>query len=124
MSKEVRRLGRGLASIVSPITQAPPDQAQIHVSSVPLQSQQSRMASLRLDQVRANPMQPRRNFDEAGLRGLADSMKSRGTLQPIVVRPSDGGYELVAGERRLRAASIAGPELDTSAWLAAAMRSE
>ena len=55
-----------------------------------------------------NPRQPRRSFDERGLAELADSIRSRGLLQPIVVRALPGGrYELLAGERRLRAARIA-----------------
>src|SRR3954471_1100638 len=64
-----------------------------------------------LDLVRPNPRQPRRAFDEGALADLAESVRSRGVLQPVVVRPLAGGeYELVAGERRLRAAEIAGLE--------------
>jgi ParB family chromosome partitioning protein len=59
--------------------------------------------------VRPNPRQPRRNFNEVALGELAESIRSRGVLQPIVVRPLPGGeYELLAGERRLRAAEIVG----------------
>ncbi len=59
-----------------------------------------------------NPRQPRRRFDEDALAALSDSIRARGLLQPIVVRPIAGGtYELVAGERRLRAARMA--ELET-----------
>ncbi len=58
-----------------------------------------------------NPLQPRREFDEATLKGLADSIAQYGVLQPIVVSPSDRGrYWLVVGERRLRAAKMAGLE--------------
>ena len=58
--------------------------------------------------VRPNPRQPRRSFDEGALAELAESIRARGVLQPIVVRSLPGGhYELVAGERRLRAARIA-----------------
>lgn len=58
-----------------------------------------------------NPRQPRRDFDREQLGALADSIRARGVLQPIVVRPLAGGrYELVAGERRLRAARMAGLE--------------
>jgi ParB family chromosome partitioning protein len=61
--------------------------------------------------VQPNPRQPRRSFDEAKLAGLADSIRARGVLQPVVVRPLLGGiFELVAGERRLRAAKVAGLE--------------
>ena len=59
--------------------------------------------------IRPNPRQPRRRFDESAIAELAQSIGSRGVLQPIVVRPlADGAYELVAGERRLRAARSAG----------------
>ena len=65
-----------------------------------------------LELIRPNPNQPRRHFDEPALLALADSIRARGVLQPVVVRPLPGGrYELVAGERRFRAAGIA--ELDT-----------
>jgi ParB family transcriptional regulator, chromosome partitioning protein len=65
-----------------------------------------------LELIDPNPHQPRRSFDEAALTELADSIRARGVLQPIVVRPLAGGrYELIAGERRLRAARMA--ELET-----------
>jgi ParB family chromosome partitioning protein len=61
--------------------------------------------------VAPNPSQPRREFDEEALLALAESIKARGILQPLVVRPlADGSFELVAGERRLRAAKLAGLE--------------
>ncbi|MEX2275553.1 MAG: ParB/RepB/Spo0J family partition protein [Actinomycetota bacterium] len=58
--------------------------------------------------VAPNPKQPRTNFDDETLRSLSASIKEVGILQPIVVRKAAGGYELVAGERRLRAAKLAG----------------
>jgi ParB family transcriptional regulator, chromosome partitioning protein len=62
-----------------------------------------------IELVRPNPRQPRRNFNEVALGELAESIRSRGVLQPVVVRPLPGGeYELLAGERRLRAAEIVG----------------
>ena len=61
--------------------------------------------------IQPNPSQPRRNFDEDSLVALSESIRARGLLQPIVVRPLAGGtYELVAGERRLRAVRLAGLE--------------
>jgi len=58
--------------------------------------------------IQPNPYQPRRNFDEESLRELAASIKEKGVLQPVTVREKDGGFELVAGERRWRAAQVAG----------------
>ena len=60
--------------------------------------------------IRANPSQPRQVFDEAALAELADSIRQHGVLQPLSVRRVGTGYELVAGERRLRAAMICGLE--------------
>ncbi len=66
---------------------------------------------LPLDLVAPNPRQPRREFDDEALLALAESIRARGVLQPVLVRPVPGGtYELVAGERRLRAAALAGLE--------------
>ncbi len=74
--------------------------------------EQEGLRDIPLDLIRPNQRQPRRDFDEGGLQGLADSIRSRGVLQPVVVHPLAGGtYELVAGERRLRAARLA--ELDS-----------
>ena len=64
--------------------------------------------SLRVEDISPNPVQPRRHFDEAGLRELSDSIRSYGILNPLTVRLRCGKYELVAGERRLRAAKLAG----------------
>lgn len=67
------------------------------------------ITALPLSQVRPNPAQPRRYFDEQSLSELADSIRERGLLQPIVVRREpDGSYLLLAGERRLRASQMAG----------------
>jgi ParB family chromosome partitioning protein len=65
--------------------------------------------SIAIDLVQRNPQQPRKHFDEAELSDLASSIKTHGVLQPILVRPVSGGkYEIVAGERRWRAAQRAG----------------
>lgn len=63
---------------------------------------------LPLAEVRPNPYQPRKNFDEKKLAELAESIKENGVLQPIIVRRSVGGYEIIAGERRCRASQLAG----------------
>jgi ParB family transcriptional regulator, chromosome partitioning protein len=91
VADDQRGMGRGLAAILP-------------------RSQQDGegLRELPVDLVRPNPRQPRRRFDDDALTELARSIRSRGVLQPIVVRPLAGGhYELVAGERRLRAARIA-----------------
>lgn len=67
-----------------------------------------RILYLPVGQIRPNPGQPRKIFDPGGLQELAASIAQYGILQPLTVRRRDGGYELVAGERRLRAAKIAG----------------
>jgi ParB family chromosome partitioning protein len=90
-------MGRGLAAILSP-TQ-PPDGA----ASPP------ELRELPVELIRPNPRQPRQSFDEAALAALASSLRERGVLQPVLVRPVPGGtYELIAGERRWRAARMAG----------------
>ncbi|MGI9097464.1 MAG: ParB/RepB/Spo0J family partition protein, partial [Solirubrobacteraceae bacterium] len=87
-------MGRGLAAILS-VSTAPADDHDLR--------------SLPVDLITPSPKQPRRTFDEAALEALAGSLRERGVLQPVLVRPIAGGtYELVAGERRWRAARLAG----------------
>jgi len=66
------------------------------------------LVEIELEQIRPNAYQPRMQFDSASLDELADSIREHGVLQPIVVRRADSGYELIAGERRWRAAQKAG----------------
>ncbi len=68
------------------------------------------LANLPIGEIRPNPSQMRQRIDEDDLAELTESIKSLGVIQPIVVRPVEEGYELVAGERRLRAAKMAGLE--------------
>ena len=88
-----RGLGRGLDALLS----AAPDRDEALIE-VPL------------GEVTPNPHQPRKSFDPAALTQLARSIKSSGLIQPIVVRRVSGGYQLIAGERRWRAAREAGLE--------------
>jgi ParB family transcriptional regulator, chromosome partitioning protein len=67
-----------------------------------------RLRDIPIADIHANPSQPRKRFDEAALAALADSIRERGVVQPVIVRPVDDGYEVVAGERRWRAAELAG----------------
>jgi len=91
-----RRLGRGLEALLGPS----PSTAEAAAEGT--------LVQLPLAQVHPNPYQPRRAFDEDALAELAESLRVSGLLQPIVVRPANGTYELIAGERRLRAADRLG----------------
>ena len=93
-TEKPRRLGRGLDALIA----APPGTA-------PSSSELQRVA---VAKVRPNPFQPRREFDVAELQELADSIRASGLLQPIVVRKTGEFFELIAGERRLRAVSNLG----------------
>lgn len=64
--------------------------------------------SIKIDQIKVSAFQPRKDFDEEAIKSLAASIKEKGVLQPLIVRPKDGEYELIAGERRLRASKEAG----------------
>ena len=75
---------------------------------IPVDHPETGYAVIQLESVVPNPQQPRVHFDEAELEGLAASIKSVGVLQPIVVRADGDQYVLVAGERRCRAARLAG----------------
>ncbi len=90
-------LGRGLDALFS-------ETAQAYENEI---TQQDRVLELALRDIRANPFQPRKIFDEVALRELANSIREDGLLQPIVVHEDIDGYVLVAGERRLRASKIA-----------------
>ena len=65
---------------------------------------------VKLDELRANPYQPRKVFDEEKLRELSNSIKEHGVFQPIIVKKSIKGYEIIAGERRVKASKLAGKE--------------
>ncbi|MCW3015596.1 MAG: ParB/RepB/Spo0J family partition protein [Solirubrobacterales bacterium] len=94
-------MGRGLSAIL-----AVSDPAAIAAATGPRGPE---LRELAVDVVQPNPDQPRKQFDDEALQGLADSLGERGVLQPVLVRPLGGGtYELVAGERRWRAAQLAG----------------
>ena len=87
-----RRLGRGLEALLGPTT-------------VPEAHSAGTLKQISVDAIQPNPFQPRRTFDQAAIDELATSMATSGLLQPVVLRPVDGGeYQLIAGERRWRAA--------------------
>ena len=94
MSTKQRGLGRGLGALIDDFSASESTQA---VTSLPLQK------------VEPNPNQPRHRFDEEELQALADSISEHGILQPLAVRKMEGGfYQIIAGERRWRAARLAG----------------
>ena len=66
------------------------------------------IVNINIDELRSNPYQPRKNFDEAALQELAHSIKEHGVFQPIIVKKSIKGYEIIAGERRVKASKMAG----------------
>jgi ParB family chromosome partitioning protein len=66
--------------------------------------------NINLSDLRVNPYQPRKNFDEEALQELSNSIKEHGVFQPIIVKKSIKGYEIIAGERRFRASKLAGKE--------------
>jgi len=68
----------------------------------------SDLRHIRIDSIQDNPYQPRHHFDDAEMKGLIESVMRHGVVQPILVRPAEGGYQLVAGQRRLLAATEAG----------------
>lgn len=70
--------------------------------------EKNRVVEIGIDQIVPNPAQPRQSFDEQELKNLAQSISASGLIQPLVVRHTAAGYELIAGERRLRACHIAG----------------
>ena len=92
-------LGRGLSSLMGDV-------------EIPVTDNPNKVSDIRIpiSKLRANPLQPRRLFDNESINELAASIKSKGLVQPILVRPSEknpGDYEIIAGERRWRAAQIA-----------------
>ena len=94
MAKKLSGLGRGLDSLFA-------DNSVEEINSS--------VNKLRIMEIEPNHNQPRKDFDEKALSELAESIEQHGVLQPLVVRPlANGSYQLVAGERRWRAARIAG----------------
>ena len=96
VTKKPKGLGLGLEALLGPkVSDAPPAAPGLPTS-------------LPLDRLRHGKYQPRTRMDEGSLYELAESIRSQGVMQPILVRPVDGGYEIIAGERRFRAARLAG----------------
>ena len=105
MPDKPRRLGRGLEALISPPAAGP---APSSPGSVPVTPTELPYRPIPLYQIRPNPFQPRKEFRDDELAQLQASLSANGLLQPITVRRADNGYELIAGERRLRAATRLG----------------
>ncbi len=108
-----KRLGRGLASLLGPITldaaevsQMLPDPV-VTVNLPPDKELRDSLQEISIDAISPNPYQARMVWDQQELADLAESIKANGVIQPIIVRPDRSGYQLIAGERRLRAAQLA-----------------
>ncbi len=99
MTMKKKRLGRGLGSLIGNIDE---------VTRVSESDIKTGMTELGVDQIQRGKYQPRQHFDQQALQELADSITAQGIVQPLVVRPEGSHYELIAGERRWRAAQLAG----------------
>jgi ParB family chromosome partitioning protein len=98
VTKKPKGLGLGLEALLGP-----------KVSEAPAAAPPGAPNALKLSQMRPGKYQPRTRMDEGSLYELAESIKSQGVMQPVLVRPvNGGGYEIIAGERRVRAAKLAG----------------
>ena len=105
--KKQKGLGRGLDSIFGSNVEQFLDDIQSSAKEVPGR----REVEIAIEEIRPNPYQPRKEFDQTALNELADSIRTHGIFTPLLVRKSVSGYDLITGERRLRAAKIAGLEV-------------
>ena len=103
-NKNNARLGKGLSSIFGQDVSKVLDDIQNGDMEVESQEQ----SKIPIDEIRPNPYQPRKVFDEDALKELSSSIKQHGVFTPILVKKSIQGYDLIAGERRIRASKLAG----------------
>lgn len=109
MSVKKRGLGRGLDALLGAAASRPAMQASPGVTDAMPAGEDRILRQLPVDLIQRGKYQPRKDIDPESLQELADSIKAQGVMQPIVVRPiSDHRYEIIAGERRWRAAQLAG----------------
>ena len=101
-----KALGRGLEELFN---NEPMDYEKIE-EKIMDESTNEEIVELPLSELRSNPYQPRKNFDEGALQELANSIKEHGVFQPIIAKKSIKGYEIIAGERRVKASILAGKE--------------
>ncbi len=112
-SPNKNRLGRGLGNLIAGGKSSPAPEKAAPVPTAPKAEAKTAptlagFAEISLATIEPNKHQPRRHFDEAALRELADSIRSEGLLQPVIVRASGAKFELIAGERRFRACQLLG----------------
>lgn len=107
-SKKSKKLGKGLDAIFGDASQG--GDLQSVINAIEKKAPSLNHVEVPLKDIRPNPYQPRKHFDEEKLNELAQSIKEHGIFQPIILKESVQGYEIVAGERRYRAASIVGLE--------------
>jgi len=98
-------LGKGLSALLGDYT--PPSEAVVAADS-PSRMKMSDLTKISIELIDVNPWQPRTEFEEEALQELAESIKIHGLIQPITVRKSKERYQIIAGERRLRASKLAG----------------
>ena len=106
-SKKSRKLGKGLDAIFNETSGA---DIQSMINAIEKNTPKSEQVKVALKDIRPNPYQPRVHFDEEKLNELATSIREHGVFQPIILKKSIQGYEIVAGERRFRAATKVGLE--------------
>ncbi len=106
MAEKRQGLGRGLSSIFGTDVEQYLDDIQNNAADAPGRKE----IQIGIKEIRPNPYQPRKEFDKQALEELAESIRLHGIFTPLLVRKSVSGYDLITGERRLRAASIAGLE--------------
>ena len=99
-----RALGRGLEELFN---NEPLDYGKVE-EKILNEATKDSIQNIKLDELRSNPYQPRKTFDEEALQELSDSIKEHGVFQPIIVKKGIKGYEIIAGERRVKASIMAG----------------
>ena len=114
-----KSLGRGLGSLIGGGVVKPAAPAPVTVAAAAPVAPGLQLQEVLLTSIVPNPRQPRRDFDDAQVKELADSIRSEGLMQPIVVRKVKDGYELIAGERRFRAFKLIGEKTITARILEA-----
>ena len=101
-----RALGRGLEEL---FFNEPMDYSKVEEKIID-ETPKEEITMVKVDELRSNPYQPRKIFDEEALKELANSIKEHGVFQPIIIKKSIKGYEIIAGERRVKATKMAGLE--------------